>query len=188
MKAVHNEGGKFVAQLWHVGRATDSSITGGVQPLSSSPFAINEVNRLTGKNYPVPKEMTLQDIQETLQEYRRAAENAKEAGFDGVELHGANGYLPDQFLKDGINKRTDHYGGSVENRIRFTLEAIDQLIAVYGADRVGIKLSPTGRFLDQFDSDPLQTYSALIRELEKRKIAFIQLKETGDIDQAKDTL
>ena len=123
------------------------------------------------------------EIEEALREYRRGAQNAKEAGFDGVELHAANGYLPSQFLMDGINRRTDEYGGSVENRCRFALRAIDELIDVFGADRVGIKLSPTGRFLEQFDSDPLATYAHLLAELDKRKIAFVQLKEAGTLDE-----
>lgn len=126
--------------------------------------------------------MTKDDIKEVIEQFRQGAKNAKEAGFDGLELHGANGYLVDQFLKDGTNKRTDEYGGSIQNRIKFCLEALDALISVYGADKVGIKLSPTGRYNDMYDSNPLELTKVLLKELEKKKLAFVEVKRHGPND------
>ena len=116
-------------------------------------------------------------MEQVKQWFRQGALNAKEAGIDGLELHGANGYLIDTFIRDTTNKRTDKYGGSVENRCRFPLEVLDVLIEVYGAKKVGIKLSPVGRFQDMFDSNPKETYTYLVKELDKRGIAFIQVME-----------
>mmetsp|Transcript_22289 Transcript_22289/g.19135 ORF Transcript_22289/g.19135 Transcript_22289/m.19135 type:complete len:235 (-) Transcript_22289:132-836(-) len=121
--------------------------------------------------------MTLEDIETMKQWFKQGALNAKEAGFDGLELHGANGYIIDTFIRDATNKRTDKYGGSIENRCRFPLEVIDILTEVYGPKRVGIKLSPVGRFQDMFDSNPKETYTYLVKELDKRGIAFIQFME-----------
>ena len=109
--------------------------------------------------------MTIEEIKQVVKEFRQGAENAKEAGFDGVQLHGAHGYLIDQFLRDGANKRHDEYGGSVENRSKLCLEVIDELINVFGAGRVGIKITPIGRLNDMFDSDPLTLYRYLLGEL-----------------------
>ena len=181
---LHARGSRIVAQLWHQGRAADPQLNGGLETYSSSPFPVKGTNYQTQKPYSTPKEMTEQEIQDTIQEYVRGAQLAKSAGFDGIELHAANGYLIDQFLKDGINKRTDKYGGSVENRCRFALEVLDAVIPVFGADRIGLKLSPTGRYLDQFDSNPIETYSHLIADLDKRKIAFIQVNESSPGDAA----
>ncbi len=132
-------------------------------------------------------------IKEIINQFKVGAENAKKAGFDGVELHGANGYLVNQFIKSGSNKRTDEYGGSIENRCRFALEAIDVLIGVFGADRVGIKVSPFGRYQDQFDEDPIATYSYLLQQLSNRKTLFVELMNSDAImsgievdDQIKD--
>ena len=125
--------------------------------------------------YDVPKEMTKEDMQEVLSQFRKGAIYAKNAGFDGVELHGANGYLIDQFLRDATNQRTDEYGGSAENRCRFPLQVLDVLIEEFGADKVAIRVSPLGRYNDMFDSDPISTYSYLIKELDKRQIAFLEI-------------
>ncbi|EAR89566.2 FAD/FMN-binding family oxidoreductase (macronuclear) [Tetrahymena thermophila SB210] len=173
---VHEKGGKIVLQIWHSGRAVLKEFIGGSDPLAPSAIAIRTPHAYTKGPHPVPKEMTKEDIKTVIEEFRQGAVNAKEAGFDGIQLHGANGYLVDQFLKDGTNHRTDEYGGSIENRARFLFEALDALISVFGADKVGIKLSPTGRYNDMYDSNPLESLKYVLKELEKRKIAFVEVK------------
>lgn len=176
VKAVHDKGSYIFLQLWHGGRASHPALV-EQDTIGPSPIAIRGVLRSKGIPHAVPKEMTKEDIQTVIGQYKQAAINAKEAGFDGVELQGANAYLIDQFLKDATNKRTDEYGGSVENRSRFCLEVIDALIEVYGAKRVGIKISPVGRSLDIYESDPVALYSHLLKELDARGIAFVQIME-----------
>jgi len=176
--AVHAKGGKIFNQLWHGGRASHPSFI-HEQPIAPSSIAIRDPY-YHDIMHVVPREMTLEDISIVLEQYRQAAINTKEAGFDGIELHAANGYLVDQFLRDGTNTRTDQYGGSIENRARFALQAIDILIEVYGAKRVGIKISPVGRYNDMYDSDPLALYSYLLQELDKRGIAYVQIREPED--------
>ena len=127
--------------------------------------------------YPVPRALELKEIPGIIEAYRKGAENAKEAGFDMVEIHGANGYLLDQFLQDSTNKRTDTYGGSIENRARLMLEVTDAVVSVWGADRVGMHLSPRGDAQSMGDSNPLATFSHVARELGKRKLAFICARE-----------
>jgi len=173
--SVHQKQGKIFIQIWHGGRAVNPSIV-GEETFGPSALAIRGKNRY-GQEYAVPKEMTKDDIELVKGQFKQGAINAKEAGFDGIELHGANGYLVDEFIRDGSNKRTDEYGGSIENRCRFCLEIIDILIEVFGAKRVGIKLSPVGRFQDMYDSDPVATYKYLLEELSKRGIAYVQLME-----------
>jgi len=172
---VHNKGGKIFLQIWHGGRSVHPDVV-GEQNIGPSPIAIRGKNR-TGLNHAVPKEMTREDITLVQEQFRQGALNAKSAGFDGIELHGANGYLVDQFLRDGSNHRTDEYGGSVEKRCRFCLEVIDILIEIFGAGRVGIKLSPVGRFQDMYDSDPIATFSYLLQQLDKKGIAYVQFME-----------
>ena len=179
--SVHSRGGKIFNQIWHGGRAVHPDVT-KVQNIGPSAIAIRG-DLFAGMTHQVPKEMTKEDIQKVKEEFRQAAINCKEAGFDGLELHGANGYLIDQFLRDGSNKRTDEYGGSVQNRSRLALEVIDILIQVYGAGRVGIKLSPVAKYQDMYDSDPLATYSYILQELSKKKIAFVELVEAGDLSK-----
>ncbi|HKX95060.1 MAG TPA: alkene reductase, partial [Methylibium sp.] len=143
--AVHAAGSKIVAQIWHVGRITHPALTGGLRPVAPSAVAPKGVVAYTheGKvEVPVPQELTTAEIAEIVDQYRRGAANAIRAGFDGVEIHGANGYLIDQFLRDGANHRTDAYGGSPENRARFALEVVDAVAAEIGAGRTGIRLSP----------------------------------------------
>jgi len=176
--AVHAKKGKIFIQIWHGGRSAHPEVV-KEETLAPSAIAIRGDLR-TGLPHVVPKEMTKEDIKKVLEQFRQGALNAKQAGFDGIELHGANGYLVDQFLRDGSNHRTDEYGGSVENRARFCLEAIDILIEVFGASRVGIKLSPVGRYQDMYDSNPVATYSYLLQELDKKKIVYFQLVEPGD--------
>jgi len=177
--AVHQAGGRIILQLWHVGRVSDPFFLDGRQPVSSSALpAAGHVRQLRPmRPYPVPRPLELDEIPEVIEHYRRGAQNAMVAGFDGVELHGANGYLPDQFLEDGINQRTDEYGGPIENRARFLLEALDAAISVWGADRVGLHLSPRGDGVSVFDSNPPETFGYVVRQASERGIAFICSRE-----------
>lgn len=177
--AVHEAGSKIIAQIWHVGRVTHPDLTGGAQPVAPSAIAPKVVAYThNGKvDVPVPHALTIEEIAGVVDEYRRGAANAIRAGFDGVEIHGANGYLIDQFLRDGANKRTDIYGGSVENQCRFALEVVDAVIAEIGAGRVGIRLSPVTPANDLSDSHPQAVFGHLIEELNKRGIAFIHFIE-----------
>jgi hypothetical protein len=178
-KAVHAAGGVIFLQLWHVGRISDPSLLDGQAPVSASPIAARgEVSLLRPKRpYPVPRELSLDEIAEVVEAYRKGAENAKRAGFDGVELHGANGYLLDQFLQDSTNRRTDGYGGSIENRARLMLEAVDAAISVFGPDRVGLHIAPRGDSHDMGDSDPLATFGYVARAMRERGIAFLFARE-----------
>lgn len=178
-KAVHDAGGRILLQLWHVGRISHPSYLGGEQPVAPSAIAATgHVSLLRPKeDYPVPRALEMDEIPGIIEAYRQGAENAKLAGFDGVEIHGANGYLLDQFLQDGTNKRTDEYGGPIENRARLMLEAVDAAISVWGADRVGLHIAPQGSQHDMGDSDKLATFGYLARELRKRGIAFICARE-----------
>ncbi len=181
--AVHAKSGKIFLQLWHVGRISHSFFLNGAQPVAPSAIAAEGHVRLLDKStpYPVPRALSLEEIPEIIIAYRRGAENAKRAGFDGVEIHGANGYLPDQFLQDGSNKRTDSYGGSIENRARLMLEVTDAAIDVWGAGRVGMHLAPRGDAQSMGDSNPLVTFGYVASELRKRNIAFICAREhTGE--------
>ncbi len=177
--AVHGSGGRILCQLWHVGRISDPLYLDGQSPVAPSAIAAEgHVSLLRPKkNYEVPRALELHEIPGVIADYRKAAENAKTAGFDGVEIHGANGYLPDQFLHDGSNKRTDQYGGSIENRARFMLEALDAAIDVWGADRVGLHLSPRGDSHSVSDSDPAATFGYVVREASRRGIAFLCVRE-----------
>lgn len=178
-QAVHEAGGKIIAQIWHVGRITHPDLTGGLQPIAPSPIQPNVVAYTHhGKvDVPVPHALTKEEIKRVIHEYRQGAANAIKAGFDGVEIHGANGYLIDQFLRNGANKRTDEYGGSVENRARFALDLVDAVIAEVGAGKVGIRLSPVTPFNDLNDSNPQSIFGYLIEELNQRNIGFIHMIE-----------
>jgi 2,4-dienoyl-CoA reductase-like NADH-dependent reductase (Old Yellow Enzyme family) len=178
-RSVHEAGGRMLLQLWHVGRISHPDYLDGKQPVAPSAIAAQGPVRLLPSHppYPVPRALELAEILEIIETYRVGARNALEAGFDAVEIHGANGYLLDQFLQDGSNKRTDHYGGSLENRARLMLEVTDAVISVWGAGRVGMHLSPRGDAQSMGDSNPLATFSYVARELGKRKIAFICARE-----------
>jgi N-ethylmaleimide reductase len=180
-EAVHKVGGKIVLQIWHGGRAGRKEVIGQdpVGP-SSIPIRTKQGDKIIEGD--VPKELTETEINEIVEQFRTSAILAKKAGFDGLELHGANGYLVDQFLRDSTNKRTDKYGGSIENRCRFALEVMDALISVYGADKVGIKLSPVSRYQDMYDSDPVPLYAHLLKELQNKNVAFVELVEAVDED------
>lgn len=178
-KAVHAKGGLIVMQLWHVGRISDPMFLNGELPVAPSAIAPKGHVSLVRpeKAYVTPRALELSEIPAIVEAYRRGAENAKRAGFDGVEIHGANGYLLDQFLQDSSNKRTDQYGGSIENRARLPLEVTDAVISVWGADRVGYHISPRGDSHDVGDSNLEKTFTYLVTELGKRKIAFIFARE-----------
>ena len=178
-KKVHNAGGKILLQLWHVGRISHPHYLDGALPVAPSAIAAAGHVRLfnKGEPYPVPRALELSEIPGIIEAYRKGAENAKAAGFDGVEIHGANGYLLDQFLQDGSNKRTDQYGGGIENRARLMLEVTDAVISVWGAGCVGMHLAPRSDMLSISDSDHLATFSYVARELGKCKIAFICARE-----------
>jgi 2,4-dienoyl-CoA reductase-like NADH-dependent reductase (Old Yellow Enzyme family) len=186
--AVHEKGGKIFLQLWHVGRISDPEYLEGKQPVSASNIAAEGHPNLLRPIRPfvAPRALALSEISSTIEDYKQAAINAKKAGFDGVELHGANGYLLDQFLQDNCNKRTDNYGGSLENRARFMLEATDAVIDVWGPERVGMHLAPRCDTHSMSDSNPLKTFSYVASELGKRKIAFICSRASlGDDNLAK---
>jgi len=177
--AVHQAGGRIFLQLWHVGRISDPELLDGALPVAPSAIAAKgHVSILRPlRDYVVPRALELDEIPGVVAAFRKGAENAKLAGFDGVEIHGANGYLLDQFLQDGTNVRTDIYGGSVENRARLMLEVTDACIEVWGAGRVGMHLAPRRDSHDMSDSDPKATFGYVARELKKRGIAFICARE-----------
>ena len=177
--AVHAAGGRMFLQLWHVGRISDPIFLDGRAPVAPSAIAPRGHVSLVRpeKPYEVPHTLTLDEVREVVAAYRKGAENAQQAGFDGVEVHGANGYLLDQFLQDSTNKRTDRYGGSIENRARLLLEVTDAAISVWGAQRVGVHLAPRADSHDMGDSNRLETFSHVARELGKRGIAFICARE-----------
>ena len=179
--AVHEEGGLIVMQLWHMGRLVHPLFLGGQPPVSASATtAPGHAHTFEGrKDYEQAREATTADIKRIVEDYRKAAENAKKAGFDGVQLHAANGYLVDQFLRDSTNLRTDEYGGSTENRTRFLREVLTALIDVWGADRVGVRLSPNGETQGCDDSDPAATFGAAAKVIEDLGVAFLELREPG---------
>ena len=181
-KAVHEKGGKIFLQLWHVGRISHKSLQiDNKLPVAPSALPAKNSGTYDSKWKPVaietPHALEIDEIKAIMMDYKKASENALEAGFDGVELHGANGYLVDQFLQDGSNKREDIYGGSIENRARFLFEALDEVIKVFGKGRVGVRLSPFGTFNDMKDSNPIELFSYVLQEISKRKIAFVDLIE-----------
>lgn len=178
-QAVHEKQGLIVAQLWHVGRVSHPDLLDGETPVSAS--AVQQAGHVSllrpKREYVVPRPLEIAEIQQIIQQFKQAAINAKSAGFDGVELHAANGYLIDQFLQSSTNQREDEYGGSVENRARFLLEVVDALIEVWGAGRVGVHLAPRGDEHDMGDADPRETFGYALEELGKRKIAFFFTRE-----------
>ncbi|MEK0083122.1 alkene reductase [Benzoatithermus flavus] len=178
--AVHAAGGRIVVQLWHCGRVSHESFQpGGALPVSASAV------RLEGQSWtydgmqphPIPRALETDEIPGLVAQFRRAAEYAKAAGFDGVEVHGANGYLIDQFLRDGTNRRTDRYGGSPENRARFLLEVTEAVAEVWGADRVGVRLSPLNPFNGMSDSDPATTFGHAAQALNRFGLAYLHVVE-----------
>lgn len=177
--AVHNAGGRILLQLWHVGRISDPAYLDGKRPVAPSAIpAAGHVSLLRPKKaFETPRALAREELPAIVAAYRRGAENAKTAGFDGVEVHGANGYLLDQFLQDSTNHRTDDYGGSIENRARLLLEVTDAAISVWGPGRVGVHLAPRGDAHDMGDSDPAATFGYVAAQLGERGIAFICTRE-----------
>jgi N-ethylmaleimide reductase len=178
-EAVHKAGGRIFAQLWHVGRVSHPDFHNGALPVAPSALPVEgEAFTHNGKvKIPTPRALELQELPAIVAQFSAAAENAKAAGFDGIELHGANGYLLDQFLRDGANHRGDAYGGSLENRARFPLEVADAVIAVWGPNRVGYKLSPHFAGYSMSDSNPVETFSYMAEQLNRRKIGYIHIGE-----------
>ncbi len=180
--AVHAAGGCIFLQLWHVGRISHPSF----QPdraLPVAPSAIRpdgEVRTESGRRrFVTPRALHVDEVGDVVAQFRTGAENAKDAGFDGVEIHAANGYLIDQFLRDGTNRRTDAYGGSIARRARLLLEVIDAVSSAWSAGRTGVRLSPISRFNDMMDSDPAATFGHAAEALSARRLAYLHVVETG---------
>jgi 2,4-dienoyl-CoA reductase-like NADH-dependent reductase (Old Yellow Enzyme family) len=183
--AVHEAGGRILAQIWHVGRVSDSSFLNGRQPVAPSAVsAPGSVSLLRPKKeFEVPRALSVEEIKHVIDEFYMGAMNAREAGFDGVEIHGANGYLLDQFLHSASNLRDDEYGGSVANRAKLHLAVADAASAVFGADRVGMHLAPRGDVMGMGDSNPREIFTYIARELGKRGLAFLMAREYYDGDR-----
>jgi len=181
--AVHAKGGVIFLQLWHVGRVSHSSLQpGGALPVAPSAVAISpEFKAMTADGkvvpYETPRALETEEIPGVVAAYQQAARNAKAAGFDGVEVHGANGYLIEQFLQSHSNRRTDRYGGSIENRVRFLMEVTEAVVDVWGGDRVGVRLSPYGIANDSGEPDPMPLYTHAIRSLNALGLAYLHFIE-----------
>ncbi|MBK1825490.1 alkene reductase [Haloferula rosea] len=177
--AVHAEGGLMMLQLWHVGRISHPTYLDGQLPVAPSAIAAGGHVSLIRPEvpFPTPHALTQEEIREAIADFRKGAENAKAAGFDGVQLHAANGYLIDQFLQDSTNKRDDEYGGSIENRCRFLMETLDAVLEVWEPGRVGVHLAPRGDAHDMGDSDPRSLFLQIAEKLRERGIAFISARE-----------
>lgn len=192
--AVHEKKGVIFSQLWHVGRVTHPDNIGGQQPISSSALKAENVKVFidNGSDEPgfvdvvEPREMTKDDINRVVGEYRQAALNAIEAGFDGIELHAANGYLVNQFIDSEANNRTDEYGGSIDNRLRFLSEVVEAMVDAIGAERVGVRLAPFTSLNGTVDKTPVETYTAAAALLNKLNVVYIHIAEV-DWDDAPDT-
>jgi len=184
-KTVHEKQGHIFMQLWHVGRISHPDFHNGQLPVAPSAIAPkgNAITPSGMQPFVTPRALETDEIPAIIEDYKTAAKNALEAGFDGIEIHSANGYLLDEFLRDGTNKRSDIYGGSIENRARFVLEVTEALIEVYGADRVGIRLSPSGTFNDMTDSNPEAIFVYLLEQLSLLGLAYIHIVDAleGDI-------
>jgi N-ethylmaleimide reductase len=181
--AVHQRDGRIVLQLWHVGRISHPAL----QPDGQKPVAPSAIKAAGAQTFidqnsgmvdvPEPRALTRHEIPAIVDQYRHAAENARRAGFDGVEIHAANGYLIDQFIRSKSNIRTDDYGGSIQNRLRFPLMVVEAVVDVWGGQRTGIRLSPTGTFNDMHDDDPVATYGMLAKRLNESGIAYVEVVE-----------
>jgi len=181
--AVHKEGGRIILQLWHVGRISHPDL----QPNGNAPVAPSAIKPEGAKTFisadsgmveiPTPRALALEEMPDIVEQFRQGAENAKRAGFDGVEVHAANGYLLDQFLRTGSNHRDDAYGGSLDNRLRLPLEVVEAVADVWGAERVGVRVSPTGSFNAMEDVEPVATFGAFASKLDNLGIAFIEVVE-----------
>jgi N-ethylmaleimide reductase len=186
VESVHKSGGRIFLQLWHVGRISHTSLL----PHHAKPVAPSAIRAesqtliATGMaEVSEPVALTLSEIKETLDDFRRAAVNAKETGFDGVEIHAANGYLIDQFLKSGTNLRTDEYGGVASNRVRFLTETVERILEVWDSGRVGVRISPTSGFNDMSDDNPFETFSIAVEALSKYRLGYLHIVETARSSQ-----
>lgn len=185
VSAVHAKGGRMFSQLWHTGRASHHDMTNGAMPVAPSvvpyyygPDTSAVVSTPRGWTKPSPhREIGIKEIRDIVEDYGEAAERAKAAGFDGVELHGANGYLPDQFLQDGSNKRTDSYGGSIPNRVRFLLEVVEAMVSVWGGNRVAVRIGPSGTWNEMHDSSPEALFAYVAEQLNRFGLAYLHVIE-----------
>ncbi len=182
--AVHAKNGHIFLQLWHVGRISHPDYHNGELPVAPSPIAPkgNAITPSGMKPFVTPRDLSISEIQDVVEHYRHAAENALAAGFDGVEIHGANGYLIDQFLRDGSNQRTDNYGVSLENRTRFLLQVTEAVVSVWGADRVGVRLAPSGTFNDMTDSVPEELFVYVLQQLNRFHLAYVHVVDALESD------
>ncbi len=189
LDAVHGEGGRMFCQLWYCGRISHPDMLGGAQPVAPSAIAPEgEAMTYQGpKPFVTPRALTEEDIEAIVAEYRHAAWQAREAGFDGVEVHAANGYLIDQFLRDGSNRRDDHWGGRPENRMRLLLQVLDAVFETWEPDEVGVRLSPENRFNSMSDSDPASTFLFVAERLGRLGLAYLHVLE-GDMLSGERTL
>ena len=182
VESVHKSGGRIFLQLWHVGRVSHSSLLpNNARPVAPSAIrARSQTLIATGlAEVAEPIALTAGQIKESLDDYRRAASNAKDAGFDGVEIHAANGYLIDQFLRTGPNRRTDEYGGAASNRVRFLTETVERVLEVWDGGQVGVRISPTGGFNDMSDHNPLETFSVTVSRLNSYGLGYLHVVETA---------
>ena len=189
-EAVHLKGGRIFLQLWHTGRVSHPHFQNGATPVSASAIAAEgEAYTPQGRDpYVVPREMTQQDIAEVIQQYATSTKLAKEAGFDGVEIHAANGYLIDQFIRDGVNQRSDAYGGSISNRLRFLMEVTEAVAGAWSADRVGVRLSPTSTFNSMSDSNPEATFTSAATALDKLGLAYLHVVDDSSKSREQDRI
>jgi len=188
-EAVHQSGGRIFLQLWHVGRISHTSLLPeGARPVAPSAIrARSQTYLATGvAEVSEPVALTVSGIQETLADYGRAAANAKEAGFDGVEIHAANGYLIDQFLRTGSNRRTDEYGGAARNRVRFLAEATERVLEVWASGRVGVRISPTVGFNDMWDENSVETFGAVVERLNGYGLGYLHVVERAQDSKGSD--
>ena len=177
-QAIHEKGGLIYAQLWHTGRVGHSLVKNGERPVSASALAIEGQQHFTiegMKDYETPRALRIEEVKNIVQDYKQAAINAMEAGFDGVELHSAFGYLPNQFLAESANQRTDQYGGSTENRNRFVLEIMQEMVNAIGSDKVAIRISPTSTYNSITHQNPVKQFTTLIQELNKMPLSYIHI-------------
>ncbi len=187
---VHEKGGLIFCQLWHVGRVSHPAFHNGELPVAPSAIAFQgQAFTLQGpKDTVTPRALRIEEIKTIVDDFKKAAQSAKTAGFDGVEIHGANGYLPAQFLEDGSNQRNDAYGGTVEKRARFILELTDAAIAVWGPERVSVRLSPRNPYNGMSDSEPEKTYLYLIKKLQERKLGILHFMEPAELPNNKEAM
>lgn len=191
-KAVHDKEGKIFLQLWHVGRVSHSSYHNGELPVAPSAIKLpGQIYTYEGmQDFQTPRALSIQEIQDIIEDYVKAAQNAIDAGFDGVEIHGANGYLLDQFLRDGTNKRKDKYGSNIENRSRLLTEVIEAVSDKIGSDKVGVRLSPSGTFNGMSDSNPQEHFGYVAKRLNDFNLAYLHIVDAleGDIRHGADVV